>query len=317
MKALTKTDFNFKGQTKVYHGKVRDVYFIDNKYLVMVASDRISAFDVILPEGIPYKGQVLNQIAALFLDETADIVPNWKIATPDPMVTVGRLCKPFPVEMIIRGYLTGSSWRTYKSGKREICGVPIPDGMKEHQRFEKPIITPTTKADEGHDEDISREEIIRQGLISEEDYKQIEEITYKLFQRGSEIAAKHGLILVDTKYEFGKIGDQIYLMDEIHTPDSSRYFIADQYEECFEKGLPVKQLSKEFVREWLMANGFQGQEGQQVPEMTPEIVNSISERYIELYEKVTGKKFEKANESDDILQRIEKNIADCLEGIDN
>lgn len=316
MNALTKTEFNFKGQTKVYHGKVRDVYFIDNKYLVMVASDRISAFDVILPEGIPYKGQVLNQIAALFLDETSDIVPNWKIATPDPMVTVGKLCKPFPVEMIIRGYLTGSSWRTYKSGKREICGVPIPDGMKEHQRFEKPIITPTTKADEGHDEDISREEIIRQGLISEEDYKQIEEITYKLFQRGSEIAAKHGLILVDTKYEFGKIGDQIYLMDEIHTPDSSRYFIADQYEECFEKGLPVKQLSKEFVREWLMANGFQGQEGQQVPEMTPEIVNSISERYIELYEKVTGKKFEKADESDDVLKRIEKNIADCLEQLD-
>ena len=316
MNALTKTDFNFKGQTKVYHGKVRDVYFIDNKYLVMVASDRISAFDVILPEGIPYKGQVLNQIAALFLDETKDIVPNWKIATPDPMVTVGRLCKPFPVEMIIRGYLTGSSWRTYKSGKREICGVPIPDGMKEHQRFEKPIITPTTKADEGHDEDISREEIIRQGLISEEDYKQIEEITYKLFQRGSEIAAKHGLILVDTKYEFGKIGDQIYLMDEIHTPDSSRYFIADQYEECFEKGLPVKQLSKEFVREWLMANGFQGQEGQQVPEMTPEIVSSISDRYIELYEKVTGKKFEKADESDDVLKRIEKNIADCLEQLE-
>ena len=316
MKALTKTDFNFEGQTKVYHGKVRDVYFIDNKYLVMVASDRISAFDVILPEGIPYKGQVLNQIAALFLDETKDIVPNWKIATPDPMVTVGHLCKPFPVEMIIRGYLTGSSWRTYKSGQRSICGVAIPDGMKEHQRFEKPIITPTTKADEGHDEDISREEIIRQGLISEEDYKQIEEITYKLFQRGSEIAAKHGLILVDTKYEFGKIGDQIYLMDEIHTPDSSRYFIADEYEECFEKGLPVKQLSKEFVREWLMANGFQGQEGQQVPEMTPEIVSSISERYIELYEKVTGKRFEKADESDDILKRIEKNIAECLEKLD-
>ena len=315
MNALTKTEFNFKGQTKVYHGKVRDVYFIDNKYLVMVASDRISAFDVILPEGIPYKGQVLNQIAALFLDETKDIVPNWKIATPDPMVTVGRLCKPFPVEMIIRGYLTGSSWRTYKSGKREICGVEIPEGMKEHQRFEKPIITPTTKAEEGHDEDISREEIIRQGLISEEDYKQIEEITYKLFQRGTEIAAKHGLILVDTKYEFGKIGDQIYLMDEIHTPDSSRYFIADQYEECFEKGLPVKQLSKEFVREWLMANGFQGQEGQQVPEMTPEIVGSISERYIELYEKVTGKKFEKADDSDDILKRIETNIANCLKDL--
>ena len=316
MKALTRTDFNFKGQTKVYHGKVRDVYFIDNKYLVMVASDRISAFDVILPEGIPYKGQVLNQIATLFLDETKDIVPNWKIAAPDPMVTVGHLCKPFPVEMIIRGYLTGSSWRTYKSGQRSICGVAIPDGMKEHQRFEKPIITPTTKADEGHDEDISREEIIRQGLISEEDYKQIEEITYKLFQRGSEIAAKHGLILVDTKYEFGKIGDQIYLMDEIHTPDSSRYFIADEYEECFEKGLPVKQLSKEFVREWLMANGFQGQEGQQVPEMTPEIVSSISERYIELYEKVTGNKFEKADDSDDILKRIETNIEKCLEGLE-
>ena len=315
MKALTRTDFNFKGQTKVYHGKVRDVYFIDNKYLVLGASDRISAFDVILPEGIPYKGQVLNQIATLFLDETKDIVPNWKIATPDPMVTVGHLCKPFPVEMIIRGYLTGSSWRTYKSGQRSICGVAIPDGMKEHQRFEKPIITPTTKADEGHDEDISREEIIRQGLISEEDYKQIEEITYKLFQRGSEIAAKHGLILVDTKYEFGKIGDQIYLMDEIHTPDSSRYFIADEYEECFEKGLPVKQLSKEFVREWLMANGFQGQEGQQVPEMTPEIVGSISERYIELYEKVTGKKFEKADDSDDILKRIETNIANCLKDL--
>ena len=311
MKALTKTDFNFKGQTKVYHGKVRDVYFIDNKYLVMVASDRISAFDVILPEGIPYKGQVLNQIAALFLDETTDIVPNWKIATPDPMVTVGRLCKPFPVEMIIRGYLTGSSWRTYKSGKREICGVPIPDGMKEHQRFEKPIITPTTKADEGHDEDISREEIIRQGLISEEDYKQIEEITYKLFQRGSEIAAKHGLILVDTKYEFGKIGDQIYLMDEIHTPDSSRYFYAEGYQERLDAGQKQKQLSKEFVREWLMANGFQGQEGQQVPEMTEEIVNGITDRYVELYENITGEKFEKA-EGTDINARIEKNVTDFL-----
>ena len=316
MKALTRTDFNFPGQKEVYHGKVRDVYNINDDLMVMIATDRISAFDVVLPKGIPFKGQVLNQIAAKFLDASADVVPNWKLATPDPMVTVGRLCKPFPVEMIIRGYLTGSSWRTYKSGKREICGVAIPDGMKEHQRFEKPIITPTTKADEGHDEDISREEIIRQGLISEEDYKQIEEITYKLFQRGAEIAAKHGLILVDTKYEFGKIGDQIYLMDEIHTPDSSRYFIADEYQECFEKGLPAKQLSKEFVREWLMANGFQGQEGQQVPEMTPEIVSSISERYIELYEKVTGKKFEKADDSDDILKRIEKNIADCLEKLD-
>lgn len=312
MKALTKTDFKFSMQTKVYHGKVRDVYFIDNKYIVMVATDRISAFDVILPEGIPYKGQVLNQIASLFLDNTADIVPNWKIATPDPMVTVGKLCKPFPVEMIIRGYLTGSSWRTYKSGKRNICGVIIPDGMKEHQRFEHPIITPTTKAEEGHDEDISKEEIIRKGLINKEDYEQIEIITQKLFQRGTEIASKHGLILVDTKYEFGKIGDQIYLMDEIHTPDSSRYFIADQYEECFAQGLPIKQLSKEFVREWLMDNGFQGKEGQQIPKMTPEIVNSISERYIELYEKVTGKKFEKATDSDDILKRIENNITNCL-----
>jgi len=312
MNVLTRTDFNFAGQTKVYHGKVRDVYFIDDKYLVMVATDRISAFDVILPEGIPYKGQVLNQIASAFLDETADIVPNWKIATPDPMVTVGHLCKPFPVEMIIRGYLTGSSWRTYKSGQHTICGVQIPDGMKEHQRFDEPVITPTTKAEEGHDEDISRDEIIRQGLISESDYNQIEDITRKLFRRGTEIAAKHGLILVDTKYEFGKIGDTIYLMDEIHTPDSSRYFIADRYEECFAKGLPQKQLSKEFVREWLMENGFQGKEGQKVPEMTPAIVKNISDRYIELFEKVTGEKFVKADESDDILNRIENNINNFL-----
>lgn len=312
MNVLTRTDFNFAGQTKVYHGKVRDVYFIDDKYLVMVATDRISAFDVILPEGIPYKGQVLNQIASAFLDETADIVPNWKIATPDPMVTVGHLCKPFPVEMIIRGYLTGSSWRTYKSGQHTICGVQIPDGMKEHQRFDEPVITPTTKAEEGHDEDISRDEIIRQGLISESDYIQIEDITRKLFRRGTEIAAKHGLILVDTKYEFGKIGDTIYLMDEIHTPDSSRYFIADRYEECFAKGLPQKQLSKEFVREWLMENGFQGKEGQKVPEMTPAIVKNISDRYIELFEKVTGEKFVKVDESDDILNRIENNINNFL-----
>ncbi len=312
MNVLTRTDFNFAGQTKVYHGKVRDVYFIDDKYLVMVATDRISAFDVILSEGIPYKGQVLNQIASAFLDETADIVPNWKIATPDPMVTVGHLCKPFPVEMIIRGYLTGSSWRTYKSGQHTICGVQIPDGMKEHQRFDEPVITPTTKAEEGHDEDISRDEIIRQGLISESDYIQIEDITRKLFRRGTEIAAKHGLILVDTKYEFGKIGDTIYLMDEIHTPDSSRYFIADRYEECFAKGLPQKQLSKEFVREWLMENGFQGKEGQKVPEMTPAIVKNISDRYIELFEKVTGEKFVKADESDDILNRIENNINNFL-----
>ncbi len=312
MNVLTRTDFNFAGQTKVYHGKVRDVYFIDDKYLVMVATDRISAFDVILPEGIPYKGQVLNQIASAFLDETADIVPNWKIATPDPMVTVGHLCKPFPVEMIIRGYLTGSSWRTYKSGQHTICGVQIPDGMKEHQRFDEPVITPTTKAEEGHDEDISRDEIIRQGLISESDYIQIEDITRKLFRRGTEIAAKHGLILVDTKYEFGKIGDTIYLMDEIHTPDSSRYFIADRYEECFAKGLPQKQLSKEFVREWLMENGFQGKEGQKIPEMTPAIVKNISDRYIELFEKVTGEKFVKADDSDDIIKRIENNINNFL-----
>lgn len=313
MNVLTRTDFNFAGQTKVYHGKVRDVYFIDDKYLVMVATDRISAFDVILPEGIPYKGQVLNQIASAFLDKTADIVPNWKIATPDPMVTVGHLCKPFPVEMIIRGYLTGSSWRTYKSGQHTICGVQIPDGMKEHQRFDEPVITPTTKAEEGHDEDISRDDIIRQGLISESDYIQIEDITRKLFRRGTEIAAKHGLILVDTKYEFGKIGDTIYLMDEIHTPDSSRYFIADRYEECFAKGLPQKQLSKEFVREWLMENDFQGKEGQKIPEMTPAIVKNISDRYIELFEKVTGEKFVKADDSDDIIKRIENNINNFLE----
>ena len=308
MKALTKTEFHFPGQTKVYRGKVRDCYFINDEYMVMVATDRISAFDVILPKGIPYKGQVLNQIAAMFLDATADIVPNWKLATPDPMVTVGRLCKPFPIEMIIRGYLTGSSWRTYKSGQHTICGVQIPDGMKEHQRFAEPIITPTTKAEEGHDEDISREEIIARGLISEKDYAQIETITRKLFQRGTEIAAKQGLILVDTKYEFGKIGDQIVLMDEIHTPDSSRYFIADQYEERFAKGEPQVQLSKEFVREWLMANGFQGKEGQQVPEMTPEYVESVSDRYIELYEKVTGHKFEKAPDSEDLAKRIENNV---------
>lgn len=312
MKALTKTNFSFPGQTKVYHGKVRDVYFIGDEYLVMVATDRISAFDVILPEGIPFKGQVLNQIASMFLDKTSDIVPNWKISTPDPMVTVGKLCKPFPIEMIIRGYLTGSSWRTYKSGQRHICGVPIPDGMKEHQKFDEPILTPTTKAEEGHDQDISREEIIAQGLISESDYAQLENITRKLFQRGSEIAAQHGLILVDTKYEFGKIGDTIYLMDEIHTPDSSRYFIADQYQERFDKGEPQIQLSKEFVREWLMKNGFQGQEGQTVPEMTPEYVKSVSDRYVELYEKVTGQQFEKAIETEDIAGRIEQNVLNFL-----
>ncbi len=305
--AITQTDFRFPKQKNLYHGKVRDVYNIDDQYLVMVATDRISAFDVVLPRGIPYKGQVLNQIASKFLDATADIVPNWKIASPDPMVTIGRYCKPFPVEMIIRAYLTGSSWRTYQSGAREICGVPVPDGMKEHQRFPEPIITPTTKADEGHDEDISKEEIIRQGLISKTDYVQLENFTRKLFERGSQMAAEKGLILVDTKYEFGKAGDQIYLIDEIHTPDSSRYFYADGYQERFNSGLPQKQLSKEFVREWLMQNGFQGKADQKIPEMSDTFVKQVSERYIELYEHITGEAFV-ADESKNITDRIEKNI---------
>ncbi len=305
--ALIHTEFVFPKQKSVYHGKVRDVYNIDDTQLVMIATDRISAFDVVLPRGIPFKGQVLNQIACKFLDATADIVPNWKTATPDPMVTVGHYCEAFPVEMIVRGYLTGSSWRTYKSGAREICGVAIPDGMKEHQRFAQPILTPTTKATEGHDEDISREEIIRQGLVSEADYVELERISLELFARGTKMAADKGLILVDTKYEFGKKDGKIYLIDEIHTPDSSRYFYADQYEELFAKGLPQKQLSKEFVREWLMENGFQGKEGQQVPEMTDTFVNSVSERYIELYEKVIGEPFQR-DESKDVLARIETNI---------
>lgn len=309
--AIVKTNFTFPKQKSLYKGKVRDVYNIDDTLLVMIASDRISAFDVVLPRGIPYKGQVLNQIASMFLDATKDIVPNWKIASPDPVVTIGHYCEPFPVEMIIRGFLTGSSWRTYKKGQRDICGVPVPDGMKEHQRFEKSIITPTTKAMEGHDEDISREEIIKSGIVSESDYLQLEDYTYKLFERGSQMAAEHGLILVDTKYEFGKVGDKIYLIDEIHTPDSSRYFIADEYEERFAKGEPQKQLSKEFVREWLMENGFQGQTGQLVPEMTDDYVQSVSDRYIELYEKVTGKTFIRA-ESKDALIRMEKNINDFL-----
>lgn len=311
--AIVKTDFHFSGQKDVYNGKVRDVYNIDDKLLVMVATDRISAFDVVLPRGIPYKGQVLNQIASKFLDSTADICPNWKMASPDPMVTVGHYCEPFAVEMIIRGYLTGSSWRTYKKGAREICGVPIPDGMREHQAFEEPIVTPTTKAKEGHDEDISKEEILKQGLVSPEDYALLEKYTIELFKRGSEIAAEKGLILVDTKYEFGKVGDTIYLIDEIHTPDSSRYFYKDGYQERFDKGEPQKQLSKEFVREWLMANGFQGQPGQQVPKMTDEYVNSVSERYIELYESIAGEKFVKSDASD-VLARVEKNINDFLEG---
>jgi len=305
--AIVKTDFSFPGLKSVYKGKVRDVYNINDSLLIMVASDRISAFDVVLPKGIPYKGQVLNQIASKFLDATSDIVPNWKLASPDPMVTIGHYCKPFPVEMIIRGFLTGSSWRTYKSGARSICGVPVPDGMKEHQRFPEPIITPTTKAETGHDEDITREEIISSGLVSEQDYVLLEQYTWQLFERGSRIAAEHGLILVDTKYEFGKVGDTIYLIDEIHTPDSSRYFYADEYEERFAKGEQQKQLSKEFVREWLMDNGFQGKEGQQVPEMTDAFVHSVSERYIELFEQVTGETFVRAN-ADDVLGRIEKNI---------
>lgn len=312
--ALTKTDFNFPGQRSVYHGKVRDVYSVGEDKLVMVASDRISAFDVILPKGIPFKGQMLNQIAAKFLDATADICPNWKLATPDPMVTVGIRCEGFPVEMIVRGYLCGSAWRAYKSGVREICGVKIPDGMKENQKFPTPIITPTTKAEIGmHDEDISKEEILAQGLVSKEDYEVLEKYTLALFQRGTEIAEKRGLILVDTKYEFGKANGTIYLMDEIHTPDSSRYFYKDSYLELFEKGEAQKQLSKEFVREWLMNNGFQGKEGQTVPEMTDEIVNSISERYIELYENITGEKFEKADPAS-LNARIEKNVTDYLNG---
>ena len=309
--AIVKTDFNFPKQKGVYKGKVRDVYNIDDKYLVMIASDRISAFDVVLPKGIPYKGQVLNQIASKFLDSTKDICPNWKLATPDPMVTIGHYCEPFPVEMIIRGYLTGSSWRTYKKGAREICGVPIPDGMREHQAFPEPIVTPTTKAHEGHDEDISKEEILKQGLVSAEDYAILEKYTKALFKRGSEIANEKGLILVDTKYEFGKVGETIYLIDEIHTPDSSRYFYKEGYQERFEKGEAQKQLSKEFVREWLMANGFQGQAGQQVPEMTEAYVKSVSDRYIELYESITGEKFIKADVKD-VLARVENNINNFL-----
>lgn len=310
-KTLVRTDFNFEGQTNVYHGKVRDVYSIGNDILVMVATDRISAFDVILPKGIPSKGQVLNQIAASFLDATADIVPNWKLATPDPMVTVGKKCEGFAVEMIIRGYLTGSAWRAYKEGCREICGVKLPDGMRENERFPEPIITPTTKAAEGHDEDISREEIIAKGIVSKEDYEQVEKYTRALFARGTEIAASKGLILVDTKYEFGKADGKVILMDEIHTPDSSRYFYADGYQEKFEKGEPQKQLSKEFVRQWLIENGFMGKKGLQVPEMTDEYCETVSQRYIELYEDITGKKFVPCAD-EDLAARIEKNVSEYL-----
>ncbi len=311
-KTIFTSNYNFPGQKGIYKGKVRDVYNINDKYLLMIVSDRISAFDVVLPKGIPYKGQVLNQIAAKFLDATNDIVPNWKIATPDPTVTIGYKCEPYPVEMIVRAYLTGSSWRAYKSGAREFCGIKLPDGMREHQRFVKPIITPTTKAEQGkHDEDISRSEIINSGLIPENEYSLIEKYTMEVFIRGSEIAASQGLILVDTKYEFGNKDGQIYLIDEINTPDSSRYFYADGYQEKFDKGLPQKQLSKEFVREWLMANGFQGKEGQIVPEMTGSYVNEVSERYIELYEKITGEKFVKADITN-VPERIEKNCMTFL-----
>lgn len=312
-KALTKTNFKFPNQKEVYNGKVRDVYSVGDDKLVMVATDRISAFDVILPKGIPFKGQVLNQIAAKFLDATQDICPNWKLATPDPMVTVGVRCQGFPVEMIVRGYLCGSAWRAYKSGVREICGVKLPEGMKENQKFPTPIITPTTKAEIGtHDEDISKEEILKKGLVSASDYEVIEKYTLALFQRGTEIAAQRGLILVDTKYEFGKANGIVYLMDEIHTPDSSRYFYAEGYQERFEKGEAQKQLSKEFVREWLMENGFQGKEGQKVPEMTDEIVKSISDRYIELYENIVGEKFVCDDNISEISKRIEKNVLSYL-----
>lgn len=316
MATLTKTDFHFPGQNGVYHGKVRDVYSIGDDLLVMVATDRISAFDVILPEGIPYKGQVLNQIATEFLEATSDIAPNWRLATPDPMVTVGYRCEGFPVEMIIRGYLTGSAWREYAAGARELCGVKLPEGMRENQAFPEPIITPTTKAAEGHDENISREEIIAQGLVSEEDYKKMEGYTRQLFARGQAMASEKGLILVDTKYEFGKRNGEVVLIDEIHTPDSSRYFYAEGYEERFRKGEPQRQLSKEFVRQWLIDHGFMGKAGQKVPEMTPEFCESVSNRYIELYEHITGRKFIKVPETD-LVSRIEDNVLSCLDMLRN
>lgn len=309
MKAIVETGFNLPGQVGKYVGKVRDVYDINGEYLAMVVTDRISAFDVVLPEGIPYKGQVLNKIAAKFLDATSDILPNWKVAVPDPAVTVGYKCEPFKVEMVIRGYLAGHAWREYKAGKRSLCGVPLPEGMVENQKFPEPIITPTTKAAEGHDEDISKDDIIASGLVSREDYEKLEAYTQAIFKRGTEIAAKQGLILVDTKYEFGKRNGEIYLMDEVHTPDSSRYFYAEGYEERLAKGERQRQLSKEFVREWLMANGFQGQEGQKVPEMTPEVVAGITDRYIELYEHITGEKFDKVEYSG---ATIEANIASWI-----
>jgi len=311
MKAIKETNFSFPGQTAFYRGKVRDVYSFADK-IVMVASDRISAFDVVLPEPIPYKGQVLNQIASIFLKATSDIVPNWVKSVPDPSVTIGIKCTTFPVEMVIRGYLAGHAWREYKAGKRTLCGVALPEGLKENDPLPSPIITPTTKASEGHDEDISREEILKQGLVSEADYVVLEKYTRALFQRGTEIAKTRGLILVDTKYEFGHADGKIYLIDEVHTPDSSRYFYAEGYEERQKKGEVQKQLSKEFVRQWLIENGFQGKEGQKIPQMTPEIVNNISERYIELFEKVTGENFKRPNSAEDIQERIKKNILNAI-----
>ena len=317
VKALTKTDFKFEGQKSVYHGKVRDVYNINDNLMVMVATDRISAFDVVLPKGIPFKGQVLNQIAAKFLDATTDICPNWKLATPDPMVTIGLKCEGFRVEMIIRSILTGSAWREYKNGCRELCGVKLPDGMRENERFPEPIITPTTKADEGHDMNISKEEIIAQGLVSKEDYEIMENYTRKIFKRGQEIAAKRGLILVDTEYEFGKRDGKVYLIDEIHTPDSSRYFYAEGYEEKLAKGEPQRQLSKEFVRQWLIEHNFMNEPGQTMPEITDEYAESVSERYIELYENIVGERFERETSDEDIAKRIENNVAGWLKAFKN
>ncbi len=312
MNTLVNTDFKFNGQKSVYHGKVRDVYDIDDRYIVMVATDRISAFDVVLPKGIPFKGQVLNQIAAGFLDATADIVPNWKIAVPDPMVTVGHKCEPLKIEMIVRGYLAGSAWRDYAAGAREICGVPLPDGLRENQKLDAPILTPTTKADAGHDENISRQEIIARGIVDEEIYAQVEKYALALFARGTELAASHGLILVDTKYEFGLLDGKVILIDEIHTPDSSRYFYAAEYASRFEKGEPQRQLSKEFVRQWLISNGFMGKPGEKVPEMTDEYCDEVSQRYIELYEHITGRKFEPGCSCLPLAERIGRNVADCL-----
>lgn len=312
MEVLKQTDFNFEGQKSVYHGKVRDVYNINDKYMVMIATDRISAFDVVLPEGIPYKGQVLNQIAEFFLDSTKDIVPNWKLSVPDPMVTVGLCCEPLKIEMIVRGYIAGSAWRDYKNGAREICGVSLPEGLRENEKLPTPILTPTTKADEGHDQNISREEIIAQGIVPAELYEQVEKYALALFARGTEIAAKQGLILVDTKYEFGLKDGKVYLIDEIHTPDSSRYFYAEGYEERLAKGEPQRQLSKEFVRQWLISNGFMGRTGEKVPEMTPQYCDEVSKRYIELYEHITGRKFEPALSEGSLHDRIENNIKSSL-----